>query len=148
MNSLKRSGSVRSHNSDPEPSKHFVGAQTALKSWLMGTQQDQLKGELQGPHGKRSAGEAGHPWWKVMCLSGVDYFSTLGYQPAIAALALEIRDITGQVPHIYLDWAAGKPIKNYLAFLLFGQGQIASTTHEVLRRAERDLYRRPVVHVS
>jgi hypothetical protein len=67
---------------------------------------------------------------------------------AIAALLLQIRDHTGVRPHIYFEWTEGSPAANLLRFLLFGVGEVAPVTREVLRRAERSRERRPHIHVG
>ncbi|MGO4382784.1 amino acid permease [Specibacter sp. RAF43] len=70
-----------------EPGDHAkpTGA-AALRRWLMEGLPESA-GKRQGPHGRPDPGHKPHSWWRVMCLTGLDYFSTLGYQPAIAALA-------------------------------------------------------------
>ncbi len=62
------------------------GRRALLRHWLLeGLPEGQ--GKRQGPHGRPEGNHKQHSWWQVMCLTGLDYFSTLGYQPAIAALA-------------------------------------------------------------
>jgi hypothetical protein len=67
---------------------------------------------------------------------------------ALAALALHVRDTTGATPHLYFEWTEGNPVAMFLRFLLFGLGEVAPVTREVLRRAEPRRDRRPHVHVG
>jgi hypothetical protein len=67
---------------------------------------------------------------------------------AIAALLLHLRNTTGIIPHAYFGWTEGNPIAYLLKFLVFGEGDTAPVTREVLRQTEDDPRRRPRIHVG
>ena len=67
---------------------------------------------------------------------------------AIAALLLYLRDTTKVIPHAYFGWTEGNPIAYLLKFLVFGEGDTAPVTREVLRQTEDDPRLRPRIHVG
>jgi hypothetical protein len=67
---------------------------------------------------------------------------------ALAAFLLHARDETWQIPHIYFGWTEGNPLWYVVKFIIFGEGDTAPVTHEILRQAEPDPSRRPAVHVG
>ncbi|MFF1306979.1 amino acid transporter [Streptomyces sp. NPDC058307] len=87
-------------------------------------------------------GEVMHGRYRVLTLE------SSSIPNALAALLLHVRDITGCTPHIYFEWTEGSPFHQFLRFFLFGQGEVAPVTREVLREAEPDRARRPRVHTG
>ena len=99
---------------------------SAIKRWLF----DGWVKEIEGPFEREKERHRHHAWYKVMCLTGVDYFSTLGYQPGIAFLAAGALSPIATIILVMLTLLGALPIYGRVATESpHGEGSISMLAH-------------------
>lgn len=97
---------------------HHSAKQSRVTRWVLGPKET-IENEKNFKH-------KGSRWWNVMCLTGVDYFSTLGYQPAIAAVAAGLLSPMATIVLVLLTLFGALPVYRMVATKSYrGEGSIA-----------------------
>jgi hypothetical protein len=65
----------------------------------------------------------------------------------LAALALEMAKV-GRPPEVHFGWTDDTPVSGTLGFLLFGEGNVPWMVRDLIRRAEPDENKRPVIIIA
>ncbi len=65
----------------------------------------------------------------------------------LAALALEMAKV-GRPPEVHFGWTDDSPVSGTLGFLLFGEGNVPWMVRDLIRRAEPDEAKRPLIIIA
>ncbi|MBM3981267.1 MAG: amino acid transporter [Planctomycetes bacterium] len=65
----------------------------------------------------------------------------------LAALAIEMAKV-GRPPEVHFGWTDDSPVSGTLGFLLFGEGNVPWMVRDLIRRAEPDESKRPLIIIA